>query len=346
MKKISLFIMLFVLSFLNGCLKDLIIPPVSSEFENSAEILFYLEENGDYINSPQVPSIIEAEEVYNNLNNYLILDIRSKFQFDKGHIENAVNLPTKDLIVYLNENNGRNYLKVVVVSATGQAAAFYNCLLRLYGFENTYSMDFGMASWNSDFSTPWEESNVGFMKSSFDNTYNPKPAFTELPKISFKNSNSSITEKLNERINILLEENFIDSAMHYVETSPSIGLQTITKSYNSSKKIFEGYYFLFFGENSAYYYSTRSGTEAPIHPRGAVYYESGYPISDLRSSAFLQTIQNNKINIVYSFSGQRSAYAAAYLRVLGYDARSQLFGTFWLDPFLSSQRNEFPYITK
>jgi rhodanese-related sulfurtransferase len=338
-------IYLFFLIFSsNGCLKDAGVQPSSVEFESSAELLTYLEENGDYINSSDSPSIINADEVYNNLNSYLILDVRSKYQFDHGHIENAINLKSENLINYLKEINRGNFTKVVIVSATGQAAAYYNCLLRLYGFTNTFSLNFGMASWNSDFSQLWQNSNSsGYRQNSFDNIFNSKPNYTKLPKISFENSDASTKEKLLKRILILLNEDFVDTTLQNVASGPSIDLGTITKNYNENKKIFEGYYFALYGDDISYYYSSKSGSEVPLHPKGAVFYKSSFPISELKSTEFLQTIPSDKIDVIYSFDGQLSAYAAAYLRVLGYDAKSQLFGIFWDDPFGLAAKFNFPY---
>ncbi len=41
---------------------------------------------------------------------------------------------------------------------------------------------------------------------------------------------------------------------------------------------------------------------------------------------FLNTLPTNKKIAVYCYTGQTSAHVAAYLRVLGYDAKSILFG--------------------
>jgi hypothetical protein len=49
-------------------------------------------------------------------------------------------------------------------------------------------------------------------------------------------------------------------------------------------------------------------------------------LSDLRSISNLQTLPPLKEIAVYSGSGQESAYYTAYLRLLGYNAKSLLFG--------------------
>ncbi len=54
-----------------------------------------------------------------------------------------------------------------------------------------------------------------------------------------------------------------------------------------------------------------------------------YPVSLIcfSLSADLKTLPTDKTIVVYCYTGQTSANLAAYLRVLGYDAKSLKFGT-------------------
>ena len=45
------------------------------------------------------------------------------------------------------------YPKIVIISESGQSAAYYTALLRLGGFNNIYSMEYGMAVWHQDFAS-------------------------------------------------------------------------------------------------------------------------------------------------------------------------------------------------
>ena len=143
MKKTNYFIVCACL-LLSGCLKDNINQPVSVALESSAELLHYLEEQGDYINSVEAPSLIDAAEVYANLNNYLIIDVRTQEKFISGHIETAKNISNTELLNYFLSNDLSNYIKIIIVSANGQVSAYYTCLLRLYGFNNVLDNEF----WN------------------------------------------------------------------------------------------------------------------------------------------------------------------------------------------------------
>jgi len=57
--------------------------------------------------------VIQAVEVYNNLNNYLVIDLRDSSAFLKGHIEGANNIPNDSLFNYI----GTNYTRFSKVCA-------------------------------------------------------------------------------------------------------------------------------------------------------------------------------------------------------------------------------------
>ncbi|MDA3859697.1 MAG: hypothetical protein PF445_00580, partial [Melioribacteraceae bacterium] len=84
--------------------------------------------------------------------------------------------------------------------------------------------------------------------------------------------------------------------------------------------------------NISLYYINIEGT--PViskayhsHPRESVYYSNTEGDgSDIRSDKFLQTLPSSQKIFIYSYSGQRSAYLTAYLRMLGYEAKSIVFG--------------------
>jgi hypothetical protein len=61
----------------------------------------------------------------------------------------------------------------------------------------------------------------------------------------------------------------------------------------------------------------------PGHIPGAMQYE---PKQSIKLAADLKTLPTNKAIAVYCYTGQTSAYLAAYLRLLGYDAKSLLYG--------------------
>ncbi|MCU0407940.1 MAG: rhodanese-like domain-containing protein, partial [Bacteroidales bacterium] len=81
-----------------------------------------------------------------------------------------------------------------------------------------------------------------------------------------------------------------------------------------------------FGNLSNYYianYWTAAQYADPGHIPGAIQYT---PKESIKLAADLKTLPTNKPVVVYCFTGQTSAFLAAYLRLLGYDAKSLLYG--------------------
>ena len=77
MKYRIIFITLILLGII-GCLEEPTPPTIIDSLEDGAELLNYFETNGDFINSPEMPSLVTVEDVFNNSSNYLIVDIRKK----------------------------------------------------------------------------------------------------------------------------------------------------------------------------------------------------------------------------------------------------------------------------
>ncbi len=70
--------------------------------ENTMLLLDYFEQNGQYINSNEIPSIVDASVVYALQNeNILIIDLRPDDYFRAGHIAHAVNLRPAEVLDYL-----------------------------------------------------------------------------------------------------------------------------------------------------------------------------------------------------------------------------------------------------
>jgi rhodanese-related sulfurtransferase len=81
-----------------------------------------------------------------------------------------------------------------------------------------------------------------------------------------------------------------------------------------------------FGTPSNYYivnYWPAAQYSDPGHIPGAIQYT---PKETLKLNVDLKTLPTDKPIVVYCYSGQTSAFIAAYLRLLGYDAKSLMFG--------------------
>jgi len=214
----------FVL-MLHSCIDENISPPLTGELNSTAELLVYFETLGDFPNSNLAPAVISAEEVYANISNYSIVDVRDNPDFITGHIEGAVNVQKDSLYDYIKNLNHNLYTKVVLISTNGHRSAYYTCLLRLAGFNNMYTLNFGMASWNIAFADKWlngvgNDSAIIF----FNDDYYPKLDFTILPEIVFENPDDPIQERAEKRIEsfikqVLVKLNSTDQDFFYLETT-------------------------------------------------------------------------------------------------------------------------------
>ncbi|MFO7615775.1 MAG: rhodanese-like domain-containing protein [Bacteroidales bacterium] len=291
---------LLVLSFLlvTSCQKD----PEVIESQVLAE---YLESTDsplgkDYVNT-DLPSIMAASEVktLNETGQVYIIDLRSAADFATGYIQNAHNVALSDLVNHIKGVELTPYTKVALVCYTGQTAGFATALLRLMGYDKAFSMKFGMCAWHTDFAGRWNTTvaNGNAYASQFVTTPTEKGPAGALPTLATGKTTGQ--EILEARITDLLTEGW---------TPASITSATV------------------FGNLSSYYivnYWPANHYEIG-HIPGAMQYT---PKASLKLDADLKTLPTDKTIVLYCYSGQTSAFLAAYLRLLGYDAKSLLFGT-------------------
>ncbi|MCH7974279.1 MAG: rhodanese-like domain-containing protein [Bacteroidetes bacterium] len=339
MRKILVNIITVSFLILSGCLKDAPITQATTEQNNSADILIYLEAQGDYINSPLMPSLIKAGDVFGNPDDKIILDVRSTSDFTAGHIQNAINIKPSDILNFVKTADPNK--TVVIVSLTGQSASYYTGLLRLDGFINVYALKYGMASWNMDFAGHWIANNQ--QTNFFTNLVFNKPPVSALPEITFTNSEGNIKEKINTIIQELMSNTFSEDDV----SDASISTNSLLDIYSTSRGDYLNTFVVCYAQNHGEYILGSNGAlENPGHLPTAVYYQANnFGASDLRSTAFLQTIPNNKDIVVYSRIAHLSAFITAYLRLLGYRAKSLLFGIRWRVGFSLTEVQNYPYVT-
>lgn len=341
-------IKIFQLSFLVGislalysCIEDNISPPLTGDLNPVAEMLYYFESQGDYTNSNLAPALVDPEEVYNHLNSFLLIDIRPESEFYSGHIENAANVQTDSLFDFAEANFNSSYQKIVIISKNGQSSAYFTCLLRLAGFNNVYTMEFGMAAWNEAFADEWLGKlgdHVGI--ENFTNNPFPKAEFTPLPDITFDKPDDPLYKRVKSRLKKVSAEGFKFN-LNYYQSLPNL---------NNKYPVCYGKSYL--------YNARRNYVFAELgHPEDTRSYLDS-PHYDFRSYRFLQTLPTLTEIVIYDYNGQQAACMTAYLRVLGYDVRMILFGANQLfysrmidDPelngfiFSSQKIRNFPVVT-
>jgi rhodanese-related sulfurtransferase len=269
---------------------------------NEAKILVeYLEsaDGGNYANTA-MPAIVNAEHVktLNTTGDNYIIDIRSADDYAAGHIENAVNVAATDVLTHLEgttADDGKQ--EIVIVCYSGQTAAWATCLLRLAGYDNAYSMGFGMCSWNPDFAGSWD-SHIGSMYSSeFTTEATPKGAKGDLPVLNtgFETGKAILDAQIDKVF--------------------AAGFGAVTVSNSTVFGALSNYYIVNYWAEADY-----SGIG---HIPGAMQYT---PKASIALDADLTTLPADETVVVYCWTGQTSANMAAYLSVIGYDAKTLTFG--------------------
>ncbi|HEY9113076.1 MAG TPA: rhodanese-like domain-containing protein [Bacteroidales bacterium] len=300
------FLMLSILALtimVSSCNKDED-PPVAI---NESEVLAtYLESTNspagkDYVNT-DMPSIMSATEVktLNETGQVYIIDIRAEADFNTGHIKNAHLVAFADLLSHVKSINMANYTKVAIVCYTGQTAGYGTTLLRLMGYDKVFSMKWGMCSWNEAFAGKWNTAvaNGNAFASQFTAAVTAKGAAGEMPVLSTGKTTGQ--EILEARVDALLTEGFSNAT---VTNATVFGALT-------------NYYIVNYWPDAQYL--------DPGHIPGAMQYT---PKESLKLSVDLKTLPTNKTIASYCYTGQTSAFLTAYLRLLGYDAKTILYGT-------------------
>jgi hypothetical protein len=208
-------------------------------------------------------------------------------------------------------------------------------------------MKFGRAMWNSDFSSIYLNSNywtVGVYNwqdlsgpyLNFNDVDYEQAAYNPLPNISYSQKSLEINEKIKDRImplfNLGLKEREINKFSPLDDLTDNsmvnCSFESIYQKYNSASNSFDGIYLMFYGPNRMYrpldYPKGFTGI-LPNHPPAAVWY-SASPDPSITSLESLQTIPNEQLIAVCSISGIISTYITAYLRTMGYNAKSISFG--------------------
>lgn len=307
-----------------GCSDDETTQPPAT-IDESDLLVKYLEGNGDFINTA-APAMITASDVYTNVilqsKDWPVIDVRAAADFAAGHIDGAVNVTLAELVNYYRTNNLQNKEKVVVTCYTGQSAAWGITLLRMLGFNNVFDLKFGMCSWNNQFASRWRNSVGNGRAASFVTTNYPKPAAGNLPVLATGKTTGA--EILEARIQAVLAEGYSPASI----------------SNNDLYLNLSNYFIVNYWSADHYNWG---------HIEGAVQYT---PKADLKLDASLKTLPTDKPVVIYCYTGQTSSHVAAFLRVLGYNAKSLSFGvnamsydnmpgTKWLE----TDVNDYPYVT-
>jgi len=270
---------------------------------NEAQLLVdYLEsptEGGNYVaNGMAAIKLASHVKQLNTAGTNYIIDIRNADAYAAGHVENAVNVPATDVLTHLEgttEDDGKDEIHIICYS--GQSAAWATSLLRIAGYDNVYSMKWGMCSWHADFAGSWNNNTNNMWASLFTDEATEKAPMGELPILNTGKTTGE--EILMARVAEMFEAGFGDTGVGAAEVCGAP----------------ENYYIANYWEEDDY---TKYGSIP-----GASQYT---PKTSIQLDADLKTLPTNETVVVYCWTGQTSANMAVYLRTIGYDARTLKFG--------------------
>jgi len=285
---------LFISFFVVSCEKE------EDPIDEAKILVEYLEsaEVGNYA-ATAMPAIKTAEHVkgLNATGAVYIIDIRAAADYAAGHIENAVNVDPKELLTHLDGMDVSMYDEISLVCYSGQTAAWATSLLRLAGYDNVYSLKFGMCAWNADFSGSWVNNVGNSHATQFTADVTEKGPAGDLPVLNTGKETGE--EILAARLATIFAEGFGAAAIGKGDVFNAL----------------DNYYIVNYWPEADYL--------DPGHIPGAMQYT---PKASMGLNESLKTLPTDKQVVVYCYTGQTSANMAAYLRVIGYDALSLKFG--------------------
>ena len=254
-----------------------------------------------YVNdSTDCPGIISATALSDNLADYTVIDIRAESAYLAGHIPGAylssLGTVLSDLGTAIPTDK-----PFVIACYSGQSAGHVKIAMELMGYDDTQSLLFGMSSWTTVPGNSWN----GVGKTA-DNLTNPE----------LTNNNASLTDHdfpvltgsaatiVTDRVNAMLDG----------------GFQGVY--YNDIKDNLDEYFVVnYFGEAD---YMGTGTAGVPGHIPGAFQFT---PYASVGMDQMLKNLPTDKTVVVYCWTGQHSSQITAYLNMLGYDAKSLLFGS-------------------
>ncbi|MBK6948299.1 MAG: hypothetical protein IPH16_09765 [Haliscomenobacter sp.] len=222
---------------------------------------------------------------------YYVLDIRSKADYDLGHIKNAVNVTLANVLEEAAKAGGK---KILVVCYTGQTASRAVAALKLMGYD-AKTLKWGMASWHADFAGKWTSNAVDFASPNWVTTgaAPAMPTFTTFPTLATGQTDPA--KILESRVKTML-------------------LNTAWMETRDNALANPGNYFVI-------NYWPQVSWDAFGHINGAYRFMEDLKIDNLKN------IDPAKTCLVYCYTGQTSGITSAWLEVMGYNTKSLGFGS-------------------
>lgn len=266
----------------------------------SGDFAALVDAGDDYVNdSGDCPGVIGAQTVYDNLQDYTIIDVRSPEHWAAGHIAGAYNTNWTDFLSDMASviPSDKPY---VIACYTGQSAGHYKFAAEMMGYEDVYSLKFGMSSWASDAVLPGSHWNSTTM---VDDAL-ASPETTNNNGDLVWGSYPTTTGTVADRVAAVLAN----------------GFQATTYA-NIQDNLDDFFVLNYFGQAD---YEGTGTSGVPGHIPGAFQYT---PYASLGMGEMLAYLPTDQTIVVYCWTGQHSSQITAYLNFLGYDAKSLAYGS-------------------
>lgn len=219
-----------------------------------------------------------------------VIDIRSEADFNAGHIEGAVNVPVGSLLTEAAKAGDK---QIVIACYTGQTACFATALLRMYGYTEAVALKWGMSGWSGD-TDVWSGKTGNSGDGALSTDAAPENTVFDAPVISTgKTDGESI---LKARVEAVISQ-WGNATVSGADVVASPGNYFVNNYFSAD-------HYVGFG-----------------HIAGAVRVN---PLTIANGG--VSFLDPSKPVVTYCYTGQTSAVITAFLRVLGYDAKSMLFG--------------------
>lgn len=295
-----LFLIAMLVSLLTACSRQSNQDQSNNTVEESAILLAYLEENGNLINSDLLPSLVDPELVYENIDNpfYLIIDVRPEEAYREGHIKQAVNVRPDHMLDYFeNHIDPNSFQAIILYCNNAYLSAHVNTILVMLGYQNVFTLRYGLSSWNQEIAEAfWLQALSSHLDGLLEHTANPKHPKGKLPAL-----NTGETEPY--RI-------LHTRAKELLNLRPEAFLWPLEKLEESNKDVYL----------VAYWPESR---HEKGHLPGSVQYA---PKKSLHSSTELFTLPPDKPIVTYCYT-HNSAFVTTFLRLLGYEAYNMPYGS-------------------
>lgn len=298
--KLTLSVFLFSL-LLSACFFKAKPDTVKPSNDETAILLSFLEENGDQVNGPGLPSLINSDDLFLHLDDpeWLIIDLRPKPEYAAGYIPSAVNVQPSDILDFFeNQIEPETFERIVLTCPNGSLSGYVNGVLLFLGYDNVSILRFGLSSWSMDIARQYWLSGISdSLEGKLETTPSPQKVTGSLPLIATgeKNGQDILKQRAREILDVRLKD--VEMDLNTVLEDP------------------DKFYLVSYWPEHMYNLG---------HIKGSIHYE---PKMSLHSQQEITTLPVDKPIVLYCYSGHHTAFVAPYLRLLGYEAYNLSYGS-------------------